>query len=122
MLLLDAESEFTNGEFDRAGSLYDCAIQSAREHKFVHEEAIASELAGAFYHERGLHQKSFSCLVHSVKCYEMWGAFAVARRVQNDIRGYFGDDIDQYEPGADNRLESLLASIKGSEKKRQHGE
>ena len=49
VMLLEAESMFTNGDFDRAGPLYDSAIRSAREHKFIHEEAIASELAGTFY-------------------------------------------------------------------------
>ena len=66
MLLLEAKNMYTNGEFDRAGSLYDGAIRSAREHKFIHEEAIASELAGTFYHERDYCQKSFSCLVRAV--------------------------------------------------------
>ena len=101
MLLLEAESLFTNGDFDRAGPLYDSAIRSAREHKFIHEEAIASELAGNFYYQRRLHQKSYSCLVHSVDCYKKWGAYAVAKRVETVISGYFGNDIDQLESSAD---------------------
>jgi hypothetical protein len=93
MLLLDAESMRTMGEIDKAGPLYDDAIRSAREHKFIHEEAIASELAGTFYYERGLHQKSYSCFVHSLNCYKKWGAHAVARRVETDIQDYFGNDF-----------------------------
>ena len=122
MLLLEAESLFTNGDFDRAGPLYDSAIRSAREHKFIHEEAIASELAGTYHYERGFHQKSYSYLVHSVACYEKWGAHAVVRRVKTDIRGYFGGDIDRLEPNAiaDSLMEFPFASSQGSEKKRQH--
>ena len=119
MLLLEAESLFTNGDFDRAGPLYDSAIRSARGHKFIHEEAIASELAGTYYYERGFHQKSNSYLVHSAACYEKWGAHAVARRVEADIRGYFGGDIDRLESIADSSLEFLFASSEGSIKKRQ---
>ena len=121
MLLLQAESFYTNGDFDRAGPLYDSAIRSAREHKFVHEEAIASDLAGTYYYERGLREKSYSYLVHSVACYEKWGAHAVARRVETDIRGYFGNEIDQLESIADSSLELLFASSEGSIKKRQVG-
>lgn len=94
MLLLEAETMSLSGEFDRAGPLYDSAIQSARDHNFIHEEAIASELAGTFYYERGLRQKSYSCLMHSVKCYEKWGADAIARRVKSYIQGNFCTDAD----------------------------
>ncbi len=121
MLLLKAESMYTKGEFKSAGPLYDDAIRSAREHKFVHEEAIASELAGIFYYEGGFRQKSYSYLAHSVKSYEEWGAHAVARRVETDMRGYFGTDIDQLESIADASLENLFASRQGSRKKRQEG-
>lgn len=125
MLLLDAEYMSTIGEYDKAEPLYRCAIRSSRGHKFVHEEAIASELAGTFYYERGLHQTSYSCFVHSMKCFEKWGAYAVATRVGNVIKGYFGSNgIDTLESGVDAQLEYLLApppTTQGSEKKRQHG-
>jgi len=120
MLLLKAESMYTKGEFESTGPLYDDAIRSAREHKFIHEEAIASELAGTFYYERGFRQKSYSYLAHSVKSYEEWGAHAVARRVETDMRGYFGTDIDQLESIADASLGHILAPSLGYEKKRQH--
>ncbi len=121
MLLLEAESLSMNGDFDRAGSLYDNAIRSAREHKFIHEEAIASELAGTFFCERGFRQRSYSYLLHSVACYEKWGAHAVARRVETDIRGYFGDDIDRLKSNKDSSLEYLSATITENERKRQIG-
>jgi len=124
LLLLEAESVHAKGEFDRAGSFYDNAIRSAREHKFVHEEAIASELAGSFYFERGFRQKSHTCLVHSVECYEKWGAHAVARRVETVIREYFGTDVNQpvSSGGDDTSLEHVLSSSQGYEKRRQHNE
>jgi hypothetical protein len=120
MLLLEAESMYTKGEFDRAESLFDSAIRSAHEHKFIHEEAIASELAGMFYQEMGNHQKSYLYLVHSLECYEKWGAHAVARRVGSVIRDRFGPDICQLETGVVAPLEHLFASSQG--KKRQDGE
>ena len=125
MLLLDAERLFTIGDFNKAGSLYENAIQSSREHKFVHEEAIASELAGMFYHERDLLKKSESYLAHSVSCYEKWGAHAVARRVKAVMQGYFCTDADKIAPsagaGCDASLEYLFESNQVSQKKRLRG-
>lgn len=40
-LLLEAESMQVSGNLDRAGTLYIDAIRSAREHKFIQEEAIS---------------------------------------------------------------------------------
>ena len=122
MLLLDAERLFTIGEFNKAGSIYDNAIRSAREHKFVHEEAIASELAGVFYHERDLLKKSVSYLAHSVGCYEKWGAHAVARRVKAIMQGYVDTNVDEIVSSAgagdDKSLEYLFESNQVSQKKR----
>lgn len=118
MLLLEAESMYTKGNFDIAESLYDSAIRSAHDHKFIHEEAIASELTGIFYHERGFHQKSYSYLVHSLKSYEMWGAHAVARRVGTFVAGIFGSEC-QIEIEAQSSLEHLFVTSQG--KKRQEG-
>jgi hypothetical protein len=86
MLLLDAENMYTQGNYDRSISLYDSAIRSAHDHKFIHGEAIASELAGIFYHERGMHCKSYPYFVHSVRSYKEWGAHAVAERVDTFLR------------------------------------
>ena len=85
-LLLEAEHMYTLGEYDRASSLYDSAIRSAHDHKFLHGEAIASELTGIFYHERGLHSESYPYLVHSVSSYKEWGAHAISERVEILLR------------------------------------
>ena len=85
-LLLEAEHMYTLGDYDRASSLYDRAIRSAHDHKFLHGEAIASELAGIFYHERGMHSESYPYFVHSVKSYKEWGAHAIAARVESFMR------------------------------------
>ena len=49
VLLLEAMKMHTLGNFDAAGPLYASSIRSAREHKLIHEEAIASELAGDLF-------------------------------------------------------------------------
>jgi hypothetical protein len=86
VLLLEAEHMYTLGDYDQASSLYDSAIRSAHDHKFIHVEAIACEAAGMFYHERGMHIKSYPYFVHSVKSYTKWGALAIATRVETFLR------------------------------------
>ena len=118
MLLLDAEKMYILGEFDRAESLYVSSIRSANENIFLHEEAIASELAGEFFYERGFRQKSSELLLHAQKCYERWGAFAVARRVETCIESKFGLDYAQLGP-IDDILQSFVSSEDGSSNKRR---
>ena len=82
----------TFGNFDEAVPLYISSIVSARQHKFIHDEAIASELAGLFYHGRGLHEKATTLLLHSARCYSKWGAMAVAQRVEAFLAINYGTD------------------------------
>merc|ERR1719203_1517927 len=92
LLLLEAEMHNNQKDFDKAASCYQASIRAAQEHKFIHEEAIASELAGLFFLERGLHQKSKLFFEHSSKCYEKWGASAVTKRIEEIIQHEFGSD------------------------------
>jgi hypothetical protein len=113
VLLLDAENCYTHRDYDRASSLYDSAIQSAHDHKFIHGEAISSELAGIFYHERGMHSKSCPYFVHSVHCYKEWGAHAIAERVETFLRDVIVTNATMTEDGTVDilRQEQLLNSI-----------
>lgn len=118
-LLLEAEMLRCSGYHSQASQLYEDAIRSANEHRFVHEEAIASELAGMHLHEVGLDEKSLSFFLHSVECYKKWGAFAISKRVEGVIESKFGSDYAHI-----GSVDSLLASVLapkggGSSKKRQ---
>jgi hypothetical protein len=120
MLLLEAERSSIMGDFDQAESSYIRSVRSARDHKFVHEEAIASELAGIFFLDRGLHPKSYLFSMHSVECYKKWGALAVARRVEDTIRHNFGTDTFFVElPAIVDSLTSVLSFEQLSSRKRQ---
>lgn len=101
--------------------LYVSAIQSAHEHKFLHENAIASELAGMFFLDRGFQQKSLSCFVHSIKSYRAWGAQSVARQVKLFIECNFGYNVSPLvsTAGADTSFEYIFASSLVSQKNYQ---
>jgi PAS domain S-box-containing protein len=57
-----------------AEHLYEQAIRSARANGFVHNEAVANELAGRFYAARGFEQIAQLYLRNARQCYLSWGA------------------------------------------------
>ena len=92
MLLLEAMLMHTLGNYDAAVLLCFSSIRSARAHKFIHEEAIASELAGDFLYEQGHQIDSYALYMHSINCYIKWDALAVAMRVQSIIESKFDSE------------------------------
>ena len=119
MLLLDAERKSILGEDEEAESLYTRSIRSARDHKFVHEEGIASELGGAFLYSRGHTAKSYSFYMHSVKCFRKWGAEAVAKRVEATMQSKFGMDFAQFGSVNDSNGLVFTASDEVQSRKRE---
>ena len=117
-LLLEAEKMYLTGQFNQAQSLYIESIQSAKEHRFIHEQAIASELAGMFYYERGFQSKARLLLKHSVQCFREWGAMAVARRIEANIQQLFGQDSQKGQL-IDGEVASLFDQKESNTKKRQ---
>jgi len=72
--LLEAEESYCNKNFDRAKLYYEKAISSAKDHKFVHEEALAYELAAYFYLELGDAEKAMEYFLLAHEKYHEWGA------------------------------------------------
>ena len=65
-----------------AMDLYERAIASARENGFVHNEAIAYELAARFYAARGLAKIANIYLREACSCYLRWGADGKVRQLE----------------------------------------
>mmetsp|Transcript_13088 Transcript_13088/g.20741 ORF Transcript_13088/g.20741 Transcript_13088/m.20741 type:complete len:348 (+) Transcript_13088:3-1046(+) len=88
-LILNAEYHFCVGDFDTAAEQYELAIASSHNHRFMHEEAIANELAAHFQSERGMKDISIGLLQQAMRCYESWGAqkkvAKLARSLNNSI-------------------------------------
>src|SRR5260221_10993214 len=61
--------------------LYERAIQSARANGFVHNEALAYELAGRFSLQRGFETAGSAHLRHARACYARWGAAGKGRQL-----------------------------------------
>ena len=86
LLLLKAEYHHTTRDINNAAKLYVESIEAAKRHKFIHEEAIANELAGIFQCELGKWDQAHSHFEQAMVCYETWGAPVAARRIQATIR------------------------------------
>jgi predicted ATPase/GAF domain-containing protein/tRNA A-37 threonylcarbamoyl transferase component Bud32 len=73
-LLVAAEMTRISGKWYEAINLYDRAIKLARENEFIHEEALANELAAKFWLAQ---EKPDFAQIHLKKarqCYQIWGA------------------------------------------------
>jgi predicted ATPase/signal transduction histidine kinase len=74
--LIEAEKQRILGNKVAAIDLYDLAITGAREHQFIHEEALANELATKFYLDWGKENIARIYAIEAYRCYDYWGANA----------------------------------------------
>jgi len=79
--LVSAEIARIEGRALDAMDLYERAIRSARANGFVHNEALANELAARFYAARGFETISHTYLRNARYCYLRWGADGKVRQL-----------------------------------------
>jgi PAS domain S-box-containing protein len=79
--LASAEIARIEGRDLDAMRLYERAIRSAHANGFVHNEALANELAGRFYLGRGLEKNGHAHLRDARACYAQWGADGKVRQL-----------------------------------------
>src|ERR1700722_14265528 len=79
--LVGAEIARIDGRDGDAMRLYEQAIRSARANGFIHNEALAYELAARFYAARGFETNSQAHLRNARHCYLRWGADGKVRQL-----------------------------------------
>ena len=79
--LVGAEIARIEGRVLDAMDLYEQAIRSARANGFVHNEALANELAARFYLARGFEKIANAYLRDARYCYLRWGADGKVRQL-----------------------------------------
>jgi PAS domain S-box-containing protein len=82
-LMVSAEIARIEGRDLDAMRLYEQAIRSARANAFVHNEALANELAGRFYLAHGFDKVAHTYLRDARECYLKWGADGKVRQLDN---------------------------------------
>src|ERR1700754_269698 len=80
--LVGAEIARIEGRVLNAQELYDKAIREAHKCGFVHNQAIANEIAGRFYAERGYEKIAATYLRAARACYLRWGADGKVRQLE----------------------------------------
>jgi len=79
--LVSAEIARIEGRDLDAMRLYEQAVRSAHANGFVHNEALANELAARFYLARGFEKIAHAYLQDARYCYLRWGATAKVRQL-----------------------------------------
>ncbi|MGB3494030.1 MAG: AAA family ATPase, partial [Elainellaceae cyanobacterium] len=74
--LVEAERHQLLGHWIKASAAYDRAIELAKQHQYVNEEAIAQELAAQFYLRQGKFTIAQAYMLNAHYCYSLWGATA----------------------------------------------
>jgi PAS domain S-box-containing protein len=90
--LVGAEIARIRGRELEAERLYEQAIRSARANGFVHNEALAYELAARFYAARGFEEIAHVYLRNARYCYLRWGADAKVRRLDEMHPGLWEEE------------------------------
>ncbi|MDC3955522.1 AAA family ATPase [Polyangium jinanense] len=83
-LILQAELARVEGR-EGTGTLYDSGIAAAREGRFLHDAALASELCARHYLDRGREFLACAYMTEAHRLYARWGAFRVTERLERDF-------------------------------------
>jgi PAS domain S-box-containing protein len=94
--LVSAEIARIEGRALEAEHLYEQAIRSARANGFVHNEALANELAARFYGARGFDKIASTYRRDARSCYLNWGADGKVRQLDA-----LYPDLEEERPVAD---------------------
>jgi predicted ATPase/signal transduction histidine kinase/ActR/RegA family two-component response regulator len=93
--LIEAEKQRLLGNRAAAIEHYDRAISGAQEHQFIHEAALANELAAKFYLDWGKSQIARSYLMEADAGYARWGAMAKVTQLQTLYPQLLAESVDR---------------------------
>jgi class 3 adenylate cyclase len=88
-LLIQSQMAMIKGDFNDARLLFDRSLSESNKQRFIHEEALAYELAGIAYHEKGFLDLASYYLNNALKLYLEWGAQAKADQLLMRFPKYF---------------------------------
>ena len=85
LLLLEAEKlSIVGNETNKPN--YDLAIKSSQSSKFIHDEALACELAGKHFERTKNFKEAIKLYKQAEKCYRKWGTEKKANQMKDIIR------------------------------------
>ena len=113
--LVEAERmRVLEGESDAILSHYDQAIALARESEFIHEEALANEVAARYLLSQGKNNPAQTYLQAALEKYEAWGAKRKVAHLKSRYPGLIADDHTEAAASPSANLD-LATMLKASE-------
>ncbi|MBS1145662.1 MAG: putative ATPase [Proteobacteria bacterium] len=97
-LLIEAERMRVSGRTEQALRYFDQAIDRAHENGFVHEEALAHELAARCQLQAGRERLAAYYLKQALQLYERWGAAAKAAQLMAEFPRFLLTHAQGSEP------------------------
>ncbi len=119
LLILAEEARILN-RATQANEFYNKAIDRANQHDYIHDQALAWELAARFHEAQGQAVLAGAYLGRALVCYEKWGAAAKIEHLKGNnahLLGHAGVMEDPADPSSFRPRESfdLSSMIKASE-------
>ncbi|MCU0541233.1 MAG: trifunctional serine/threonine-protein kinase/ATP-binding protein/sensor histidine kinase [Oscillatoriaceae cyanobacterium Prado104] len=108
--LVAAEKHRVLGNKFEALELYDIAIKGAKSNAYIHEAALANELAAKFYLDWGKERVAANYMRSAYYCYAKWGAKAKTNDLETRYPHLLHSIFQQAAPSL-NPLETLTALI-----------
>ena len=96
--LVEAERYRVIGKDARAIDCYDRAISLAKENEYIHEAALAYELAAKFYLSREKELTAKAYMQEARYCYQLWGAAAKVKDLETRYPQLFTIDRPTTKP------------------------
>ncbi|WP_445249651.1 ATP-binding sensor histidine kinase [Microcoleus sp. OTE_8_concoct_300] len=82
--LVEAEKARVLGQDEKAALYYDRAVKGASKNEYIHEAALANELAAEFYWAKGRNKMAQSYLRDAYYGYIHWGATAKVKHLESE--------------------------------------
>ncbi|SHH04092.1 AAA family ATPase [Massilia sp. CF038] len=114
-LLVAAEMARIQGRDMEAMRAYDGALASARASGFVQHEALAAELAAAFYRQRGFDKIAVTYARDALTAYGRWGAYAKMRELEGQYPGLVRVPSPGAQAVAGGPVLDLMAALRASQ-------
>ncbi|XYH93665.1 AAA family ATPase [Sorangium sp. So ce1128] len=112
--LLDAELERARGDARAAGDRYDEAIALAHRGGYLHDEALANELAGLSFRALGKTTLARAYLTEAHRAYGRWGAPCAMRRLERSHPDHVPSEILRTATGPEAAAPATTALDLGS--------
>ncbi len=82
--LVEAEKARVLGQHEKAAMYYDLAVKEASNNQYIHEAALANELAAEFYLARDRQKVAHIYLIDAYYGYIYWGATAKVKHLESE--------------------------------------